>query len=114
MVRRCRGLLHGCCRPGLGNYRFDDVAHCIRRLNVALFRSPGRCGRLRGLGPLHRTVDEEPGAVRALDLSLVSEIEEHPGVAERPAAAVAGGDRLVNVDGFKGSHMRPETPGRVP
>jgi hypothetical protein len=29
-------------------------------------------------------------------------------MAERPAAAIAGSDRLVNVDGFERAHMRLE------
>jgi hypothetical protein len=29
-------------------------------------------------------------------------------MAERPTAAIAGRDGLINVDGFEGSHRRPE------
>jgi hypothetical protein len=43
----------------------------------------------------------------------MSEIEEDPGMAERPAAAIAGSHSLVNVDGFERPHMRPEHSGRA-
>ena len=57
---------------------------------------------------MHRAVDKKTGAIRALDLPVVSKVEKDPGMAERPAAAIAGRDRLVNVDGFERAHMRLE------
>jgi hypothetical protein len=33
-------------------------------------------------------------------------------MTERTATAVAGSDRLVNVDGFEGTHMRPGSASR--
>jgi hypothetical protein len=37
------------------------------------------------------------------------EMEKYPRMPERPAAAVAGGDCPVNVDGFEWSHVRPQS-----
>src|ERR1700757_721335 len=91
----------------LRNERFDDFVHGFLHLNVALFRHLRWCDRLAGVSPLHRAVDEEAGAIRALDLPCRAEIEIDPRMAERTAAAIAGSDRLVDVDGFERTHMRP-------
>jgi hypothetical protein len=57
---------------------------------------------------LHRAVDKEAGAIRTFDLAVTPEIEKDSGMAERPAAAIAGSNCLVNVDGFERAHMRLE------
>ena len=54
---------------------------------------------------MHRAVDEEAGTIGALDLPFMAEFEIDPGMVERPA--IAGSDRLINVDGFERPHMRP-------
>ena len=55
---------------------------------------------------MHRAVDKETGAIGAFDLPIAPEIEKHSGVAEHPTAAIAGSNRLVDVDGFERAHMR--------
>jgi hypothetical protein len=55
---------------------------------------------------LHRAVDKEAGAIGALDLTVAPEIEKDSRVPERPTAAIAGSNRVVNVDGFERAHMR--------
>jgi hypothetical protein len=55
---------------------------------------------------LHRAVDEKAGAIGAFDLPIAPEIEKDSGMAERPTVAIAGSNRLVNVDGFERAHMR--------
>jgi len=80
-------------------------------LNMAFFRFPRRRSRRRWSNlftSLHCAIDEETGTVRAFDLPVVPEIEKDPGVTQRPAAAIAGGDRLINVDGFERPHVRSE------
>ena len=57
---------------------------------------------------MHSAVDKETGAIGAVDLPVAPEIEKDSGMAERPATAIAGGNRLVNVDGFERAHMRLE------
>ena len=62
---------------------------------------------------MDRAIDEETRTVGTLDFAVMPEIEKDPRMPERPAAAVAGGDRLINVDGFKRPHVRlKSTPGR--
>ena len=106
MMRRRRTGRCGGGRGQLRNERFDDFVHGILHLDVA------RCCWVRwrdgftGTGGLHRAIDKEPGAIGALDLSGRGEIEIHPRMAERPFAAVANGDRPVDVDGFERPHMR--------
>lgn len=55
---------------------------------------------------MHRAVDKETGAIRAFDLTVAPEIEKDSRVAEHSTAAIAGSNRLVNVDGFERAHMR--------
>jgi hypothetical protein len=35
-------------------------------------------------------------------------------MAHRPTSAIAGSDRLVNVDGFERAHVRPRNTRRTP
>lgn len=54
-----------------------------------------------------RAVNEPAAAIRALDFPLFfRDIEKNAGVAERPAAAIAGGFVGVGIDGLgHGVHM---------
>src|SRR6266566_887605 len=90
-------------RDGL-NDRVDDLVHGFLLSDVARFRLAGR----RSLPGRHRAVDEEARAIRTLDLSGWGEVQIHPGMAERPLAAVADGDHCVDVDGFEWRHEPPE------
>ena len=108
MVRRCGKDVRSGCRSWLRNERFDQIVHGVLYSGIALFRHSGRRSRLIGSGCLHRAVDKEPGAIGAFDLPIAPQIEKDPRVAERPTAAIAGSDSLINVDGFEGPHRRPE------
>jgi hypothetical protein len=57
---------------------------------------------------LHRAVDKETGAIGAFDPTVAPEIEKDSRVAECSTAAIAGSNRLIDVDGFKRTHMRLE------
>src|SRR5262249_20103185 len=100
----------GRCSRGrlrLRNQRFDNVVHGFLHSGVALFRCPRRCRRRGGLPPPPRTTDEETRAIRTLDLPGRAKIEIALGMTERSAVAIAGGDRLIDVDGFERPHLRP-------
>src|SRR6516164_3626445 len=111
VMRRCRGRMRNGGLLGLRNDYVDDLVHGFLPLEVAPFpvalrpalagTAPGPLFAARGR---HRAVDEETGTVRTLGLPGRGEIEINPGVTERPAAAVAGGDHRVDVDGFEGRH----------
>src|ERR1700751_868604 len=75
--------------------------------DISLFRGRRRAGRGTFRLGLHRAVDEQPGAIRALDLPGGSKVEIDPRVPEGGIAAVASGDSFVDVDGLEGAHMRP-------
>src|SRR5260370_41130192 len=96
------------CRSGLRNERFDQIVHGVLYSGIALFRHPGRSSRLLGSGSLHRAVDKKAGAIGAFDLPIAPEIEKDRRMAERPTAAIAGSDGIINVDGFEGTQWRPE------
>ena len=84
--------------------RRPSLRHCA-------LPTPGRRSRLAGSGCLHRAVDKETGAIRAFDLPIAPEIQKDPRMAERPTAAIASSDSLINVDGFERPHRRPENGG---
>jgi hypothetical protein len=70
-------------------YLLSDVAPFL----LALWRASA--GRVR-----NRTVDKDTGTIRAFGPTGGGEVQIHPWVAERAAAAVTSRDHLVDVDGF--------------
>src|SRR5689334_16252007 len=100
------GAAEGACATGVGRgsetsgsamsstgFLLSDVAlfrYPLRAARRGACGRPGRRGRCAGGGWLHRAVDKETGAIGAFDLPVVSEVEKHPGMAERATAAIAG------------------------
>src|SRR5215469_7168527 len=83
-----------------------NLVHGFLHSGVALARLAPRCD-VAGSGRRSCAVDVETGTVGTFDLPGGAQVQIDPRVAERPFAAIANGDHLVDVDGFERRHGPP-------